>query len=279
MLTRGQAQENTFGMDLDQLALRPKASPIANQEHADGSARIAEAASSPAPLNRKRKASSIGADDRSVISQDAVETQVEVLPPMFVANGEVKLLSKRLREYTSPVPEIECQTPPETSAENTVNLEMTVPQSTTLRANAHVVFGPEFANTESSTLEKVASEINLPKYPMPQPRRVTSRPIAFSGMARLDLDDKHNIARIGLPTLDPSVGIDVEAQGSLNQGVPLFFTATLPRKSRNESLARPIGSHTSFIEQATAQNRVAARWKNQPASFYTRTNHDIAPPS
>lgn len=281
MLTRGQAQEGDLEMEVDDLALRPKTSPAAIQDDAGIPPRSSKATPSSPPPNRKRKASNMGLYVRPATSQDAVETQVEVTTSIFGADDEVKLLSTHLGACTSPAPEAEDRTAAGTTPDKAVHLAITIPQPTPPQSQAQIVPRPDAPRAETVVLEDVVrdTEIKLPNTLAAHPRTAASRHAAGLGTARLlDLVDEHypvaGMVEQALSMCATNAPADAEGQyTSTDRGVAesaTLFQRTLPRKSRKllESLARPIGSHASFIQQATAQNRIAGRWKGHPAPFF-----------
>jgi hypothetical protein len=275
MLTRGQAQKGDLGMEVDDLALRPKTSPTAIQDDDGIPPHSPEASPSSAPSNRKRKASSMGLYGRPATSQDAVETQVEVTPSIFGADDEVKLLSKHLGACTSPAPEAEDRTAAGTTPDKAVHLAITIPQPTPPQSHAQIVPRPGAPRAETVALEDVVrdTEIKLPKTLAARPRTAASR-----HAAHLDrVDEYYPVAGMVEKALSMcATNAPADAEGhytSTDKSVAdsaTLFQSTLPRKSRKllESLARPIGSHASFIQQATAQNRIAGRWKGHLAPFF-----------
>jgi hypothetical protein len=269
-------------MDIDDLALRPKTSPITVQEDVGTSARNAKATSLPAPQKRKRKASSMELDGRSATGQDAVETPMGVPPSIFGADDEVKLLLQHLRESTSPVPELEHRTTAGKSAEGTANPEIVVPPSTPPQLYADLVPAPELT-TETNILEDTGCEalIWMPNTTMQLPQTVATKGFAFTATTELGLVREHYtsipvVVEEALPMLKPNAAADTKDQQSTDETSSVvratFFPTPLPRKPRKHDgplgVARPIGSYASFIHQATAQTRVAARWKNQPTPFF-----------
>lgn len=269
-------------MDIDDLALRPKTSPVAIHEKSSIPARNSAVILPPAPQSRKRKASSTELDGLPATGPDAGETPIEVPPSLFGAEDEVKLLLKHLRESASPVPELEHTTRAEDLPKGTASLEVIVPLRTPPQSYADSAATPGLS--ETNALEDAVGEPQtcLPNTTMRLPQTLALKEFAFTAKAELYLVEEHNtstsvVTQGTLPVLKPDVGAHTEDQertyetGSVVRST--FFPTSLPRKSRKHNspfaVARPIGSHASFIQQATAENRVTARWKNRLAPFFS----------
>jgi hypothetical protein len=270
-------------MEVEELALRPKSCPAVLEDEAGKcmSAGPTNATSSLSSPSRKRKASSMERDGdfASATGQDTIGTKVEVPPPTFGADDEVKLVLNHLQDYTSPETNVENRPVAEKTADEPVKLGRTE-YRTTQRSPAQALTLPEPTTAVVSILPgvAVATELILP-INSAAPHEVRAEHVEVQDRIwRAQIDESDRVvgeSKDALAMCTTTGQAEAIAQHGTAPGLPeslALFHTSVPRKLRRlyERPARPIGSYASFTQQATRRNRVAARWKGQPSPFFSQ---------
>lgn len=262
-------------MEMEELALRPKNSPIAIEDDAAVSARNANTCTLQSSPSRKRKASSIEQDGQSATGQDAVDVMLEIPPSTFGTDREVKLALKRLRGSISPARDADVQTAagglPHKTLSSKIS-QLTTPRQSTAQTDPRL----DSSRAGMKMFEEVAMETHarLPNIRATCPQIVLEHAAAVKTDQPDIVDEDLAAGRLveeEAPRMRTRDGrAHARAQHGAPSGVPLF-RAPLPRKSLKlygNVPAQPIGSYARFTQRVTGRNRIPTRWKGQPAPFF-----------